>query len=66
MLCQAWKGVDKDMHQEWCQQYQVASIFFRTVARYRRKQQILQLLGATVIKHRLQGGILDIIQCLKE
>nr|KAF6347845.1 ATPase phospholipid transporting 8B3 [Myotis myotis] len=70
-LCLAYKQVDEDTYQEWCQRHQEASILLQNRAQalhqvYEEMEQNLQLLGATAIEDRLQDGILETIQCLKQ
>ncbi|XP_023620450.1 phospholipid-transporting ATPase IK, partial [Myotis lucifugus] len=60
-LCLAYKKVDEDTYQEWCRRHQEASILLQN-----RAQALHQLLGATAIEDRLQDGILETIQCLKQ
>ncbi|XP_054574342.1 phospholipid-transporting ATPase IK [Eptesicus fuscus] len=70
-LCLAYKRVDEDTYQEWCRRHQEASTLLQNRARalhqvYEEMEQNLQLLGATAIEDRLQDGILETIQCLKQ
>ncbi|XP_019512724.1 PREDICTED: phospholipid-transporting ATPase IK [Hipposideros armiger] len=70
-LCLAYKKVDEDSYEEWHHRHQEASILLqnRTHALhqvYDEMEQNLQLLGATAIEDKLQDGVLETIQCLKQ
>ncbi|XP_035888040.1 phospholipid-transporting ATPase IK isoform X3 [Phyllostomus discolor] len=70
-LCLAYKKVDEDTYVEWRQRHQEASALHQNRAQalhqvYDEMEQNLQLLGATAIEDRLQDGILETIQCLKQ
>ncbi|XP_053514670.1 phospholipid-transporting ATPase IK isoform X3 [Artibeus jamaicensis] len=70
-LCLAYKKVDEDTYAEWRQRHQEASVLPQNRARalhqvYEEMEQNLQLLGATAIEDRLQDGVLETIQCLKQ
>ncbi|XP_058393673.1 phospholipid-transporting ATPase IK [Diceros bicornis minor] len=70
-LCLAYKEVDEDAYQEWRQRHQEASILLQNRAHalhqvYEEMEQNLQLLGATAIEDRLQDGVPETIQCLKQ
>ncbi|KAM8764533.1 LOW QUALITY PROTEIN: phospholipid-transporting ATPase IK [Rhynchonycteris naso] len=70
-LCLAYKKVDEGTHKEWHQWHHKASILLQNRAQtlhqvYEEMEQNLQLLGATAIEDRLQDGILETIQCLKQ
>ncbi|XP_053766427.1 phospholipid-transporting ATPase IK-like [Desmodus rotundus] len=70
-LCLAYKKVDEDMYEEWRQRHQEASILLQNRAQalhqvYEEIEQNLQLLGVTAIEDKLQNGVLETIQCLKQ
>ncbi|KAF3829649.1 hypothetical protein GH733_003913 [Mirounga leonina] len=70
-LCLAYKEVDEDVYQEWCQRHQEAGILLQNRAHalhqvYEEMEQGLQLLGVTAIEDRLQDGVCDTIKCLKQ
>ncbi|ELK19322.1 Putative phospholipid-transporting ATPase IK [Pteropus alecto] len=70
-LCLAYKKVDEDAYKVWHQRHQEASILLQNRAHalhqlYEEMEQNLQLLGATAIEDRLQDGVPETIQCLKQ
>ncbi|KAM5308871.1 phospholipid-transporting ATPase IK isoform 6-T6 [Glossophaga mutica] len=70
-LCLAYKKVDEDTYAAWRQRHQEASVLPQNRAHalhqvYEEMEQNLQLLGATAIEDRLQDGVLETIQCLKQ
>ncbi|XP_046494285.1 phospholipid-transporting ATPase IK [Equus quagga] len=70
-LCLAYKEVDKDAYEQWHQRHQEASLLLQNRAHalhqlYEEMEQNLQLLGATAIEDRLQDGVPETIQCLKQ
>ncbi|XP_016053287.1 PREDICTED: phospholipid-transporting ATPase IK-like [Miniopterus natalensis] len=70
-LCLAYKKVDEDEYEEWRQRHQEASILLQNRAQalhqvYEEMEQNLQLLGVTAIEDRLQDGVPETIQCLKQ
>ncbi|XP_060037905.1 phospholipid-transporting ATPase IK isoform X2 [Erinaceus europaeus] len=70
-LCLAYKKVDKSDFESWHQRHQEASIMLHNRAQalqqvYEEMERDLQLLGATAIEDRLQDGVPETIQCLKE
>nr|XP_019599505.1 PREDICTED: phospholipid-transporting ATPase IK isoform X2 [Rhinolophus sinicus] len=70
-LCLAYKRVDEDFYEEWHHRLQEAGILLQNRARalhqvYEEMEQNLQLLGATAIEDKLQDGVLETIQCLKQ
>ncbi|XP_012585388.1 PREDICTED: phospholipid-transporting ATPase IK [Condylura cristata] len=70
-LCLAYKEVDEDTYEQWRQQHQEASILLQNRAQalhqvYEEMEQGLQLLGATAIEDKLQDGVPETIQCLKQ
>ncbi|XP_045058205.2 phospholipid-transporting ATPase IK isoform X3 [Desmodus rotundus] len=70
-LCLAYRQVGEDMYEEWRQRHQEASVLLQNRAHalhqvYEEMEQDLQLLGATAIEDRLQDGVLETIQCLKQ
>ncbi|XP_023393872.1 phospholipid-transporting ATPase IK [Pteropus vampyrus] len=70
-LCLAYKKVDEDAYKDWHQRHQEASILLQNRAHalhqlYEEMEQNLQLLGATAIEDRLQDGVPETIQCLKQ
>uniref|UniRef100_A0A8C9J9W0 P-type phospholipid transporter n=1 Tax=Panthera tigris altaica TaxID=74533 RepID=A0A8C9J9W0_PANTA len=70
-LCLAYKRVDEDTYEEWRQRHREASLRLQNRAHalhqvYEEMERGLQLLGATAIEDRLQDGVCDTIQCLKQ
>ncbi|XP_058584471.1 phospholipid-transporting ATPase IK isoform X8 [Neofelis nebulosa] len=70
-LCLAYKRVDEDTYEEWRQRHREASLRLQNRAHalhqvYEEMEKGLQLLGATAIEDRLQDGVCDTIQCLKQ
>ncbi|XP_066108790.1 phospholipid-transporting ATPase IK [Saccopteryx bilineata] len=70
-LCLAYKKVDEDMYKGWCQRHQDANVLLQNRAQvlhgvYEEIEQNLQLLGVTAIEDRLQNGVPETIQCLKQ
>ncbi|XP_016065163.1 PREDICTED: phospholipid-transporting ATPase IK [Miniopterus natalensis] len=70
-LCLAYKKVGEAVYEEWRRRHREASILLQNRARalhqvYEEMEQNLQLLGATAIEDRLQDGILETIQSLKQ
>ncbi|XP_045347251.1 phospholipid-transporting ATPase IK isoform X10 [Leopardus geoffroyi] len=70
-LCLAYKRVDEDTYEEWRQRHREASLRMQNRAHalhqvYEEMEKGLQLLGATAIEDRLQDGVCDTIQCLKQ
>ncbi|XP_054549002.1 phospholipid-transporting ATPase IK isoform X1 [Talpa occidentalis] len=70
-LCLAYKKVDEETYEDWHQRHQEASILLHNRAQalhqvYEEMEQDLQLLGATAIEDKLQDGVPETIQCLKQ
>nr|KAF6400410.1 ATPase phospholipid transporting 8B3 [Rousettus aegyptiacus] len=70
-LCLAYKRVDEDVFKAWRQRHQEASVLLQNRAHalhqlYEEMEQNLQLLGATAIEDKLQDGVPETIQCLKQ
>ncbi|KAG8519165.1 Phospholipid-transporting ATPase IK [Galemys pyrenaicus] len=70
-LCLAYKEVDEDTYEHWHRRHQEASILLQNRAQalhqvYEEMEQDLQLLGVTAIEDKLQDGVPETIQCLKQ
>nr|XP_025043499.1 phospholipid-transporting ATPase IK [Pelodiscus sinensis] len=70
-LCLACKEVAEEDYAEWCKKHHEASVLLENRAQeldkvYEEIEQDLQLLGATAIEDKLQDGVPETIQLLKQ